>query len=342
MRWLSLFTLFLLIAATLAGAHLVTSYQKQMTAPLDLGQAEVFMVEPGQGFRQIVGEMEERGWVRYPWMVEFHARRAGIAGRLQAGEYEVLPDLTVSALLDRMARGQVMRHRLTVPEGWTAQQFFDVVHGHPALRPLPEETDLNALMAELGRPDQHPEGWFLPDTYVFSRGTAARQILKQAHESLNQVLDQAWDERIDDHPAESRYELLILASIIEKETGQPEERGLVAGVFVNRLRQGMRLQTDPTLLYALAPGETRLTRAELRRDHPYNTYTRDGLPPTPIALPGRASILAAAQPTETDALFFVSRNDGTHQFSRTYAEHRAAVIEYQLGGDASRYGGARR
>jgi UPF0755 protein len=128
---------------------------------------------------------------------------------------------------------------------------------------------------------------------------------------------------------------------VEKETGQPEERGLVAGVFVNRLRQGMRLKTDPTLLYALEPGETRLTRAELRRDHPYNTYTREGLPPTPIALPGRASIQASACPAETDVLFFVSRNDGTHAFSRTYSEHRAAVIRYQLGGDASRYGGQR-
>ncbi|AGA33252.1 aminodeoxychorismate lyase [Thioalkalivibrio nitratireducens DSM 14787] len=342
MRWLSLFTLFLLIAATLAGAHLVTLYHQQMTAPLDLEQAEVLLVEPGQGFRQIVGEMEARGWVRYPWMVEIHARRAGVADRLQAGEYEILPGLTVTAVLDRMVRGQVIRHRLTVPEGWTARQFFDAVQGHPALRPLPEGTDLGALMADLGRPGQHPEGWFLPDTYLFSRDTPGQQILRQAHEGLTQVLDQAWQNRMEDHPVESPYELLILASIIEKETGQPQERGLVAGVFVNRLRQGMRLQTDPTLLYALEPGETRLTRAELRRDHPYNTYTRDGLPPTPIALPGKASILAAARPTETDARFFVSRNDGTHEFSQTYAEHRAAVIRYQLGGDASRYGGGQR
>jgi UPF0755 protein len=162
-----------------------------------------------------------------------------------------------------------------------------------------------------------------------------------AHEALNRQLEQAWAARVDDHPLETPYELLILASIIEKETGQAEERGLVAGVFVNRVRRGMRLQTDPTLLYALEPGATRLTRAELQRDHPYNTYTRDGLPPTPIALPGQASIQAAANPAETEALFFVSRKDGTHAFSKTYAEHRAAVIKYQLGGDASRYGAQR-
>jgi UPF0755 protein len=232
----------------------------------------------------------------------------------------------------------VVRHRLTVPEGWTARQFLEAVQAHPALQPLPESTDLQTVMAELGKPEMHPEGWFLPDTYLFRRDTPALQVLRMAHEGLNTVLDEAWAGRVEGHPAQTPYELLILASIVEKETGQAGERGLVAGVFANRLRQGMRLQTDPTLLYALDPGATRLSRAELRRDHPYNTYTRDGLPPTPIALPGRASIRAAANPAETDALFFVSRNDGTHQFSRTYSEHRAAVIKYQLGGDASRYG----
>ena len=341
MRWFSLVFLFLLIIATLGGAHLVSTYQKQLFQPLALGQDEILVVRPGQGFRQINRELVDRGWVRHPWVLEVHARYHGIASRLQAGEYEVPADISLATLLDRMARGMVLRHRLTVPEGWTARQFLEAVQAHAALRPMSEPVDLETVMAKMGRPDMHPEGWFLPDTYVFGRDTPAIQVLKMAHESLNRQLEQAWAARAEDHPLETPYEMLILASIIEKETGQAEERGLVAGVFVNRVRRGMRLQTDPTLLYALEPGATRLTRAELRRDHPYNTYTRDGLPPTPIALPGRASIQAAAKPAETEALFFVSRKDGTHAFSKTYAEHRAAVIKYQLGGDASRYGAQR-
>ncbi len=334
----SFFVLLLLVATTLVGAHLTTTYQKQVLQPLELERDEIIVVRSGQGFRQIIQEMAERGWVRHPRLVEAHARYHGIVGRLQAGEYEVQPDTTLAMLLDRMARGDVVRHRITVPEGWTAAAFLDAVQSHPALRPIPAPADLETVMAELGLPDMHPEGWFLPDTYVFSRNTAALQILKMAHHALNEELESAWTNRIEEHPLNTPYELLILASIIEKETGQADERELVAGAFVNRLRKGIRLQTDPTLLYALEPGTTRLTRAELRRDHPYNTYTRHGLPPTPIALPGKAAIRAAARPAETEVLFFVSRNDGTHHFSNTYAEHRAAVVKYQLDGDGSRYG----
>jgi UPF0755 protein len=338
MRWISFSLLLLLIAVTLAGAHLVSLYQKELLQPLALEADEVFVVRPGQGFRQITGEMAERGWIAHPRLVEAHARYHGISGRLQAGEYQVPADVSLASLLDNMVRGVVIRHRLTIPEGWTAQQFIDAVQAHSALRAMPEPVDLEEVMAVLGRPGMHPEGWFLPDTYVFSRDTPAQQIVRIAYEAMDRTLTLAWEGRIEDHPLETPYELLILASIVEKETGQADERDLVAGVFVNRLRRGMRLQTDPTLLYPLGPGVTRLTRAELQRDHAYNTYTRDGLPPTPIALPGQASIRAAANPAETDALFFVSRKDGTHEFSRTYAEHRAAVIKYQLDGDAGRYG----
>jgi len=338
MRWISLSVLLLLIAATLAGAHLASLYQKELRQPLALEEDAVFVIRPGQGFRQITGEMAERGWINHPWLVEVHARYHDISGRLQAGEYQVPADISLASLLENMVRGVVIRHRLTIPEGWTAQQFVDAVQAHTALRAMSDPVDPEQVMAMLGRPDMHPEGWFLPDTYVFGRDTPAEQILRIAHEAMNRILSRAWEDRIEDHPLESPYELLILASIVEKETGQADERELVAGVFVNRLRRGMRLQTDPTLLYPLGPGITRLTRAELQRDHAYNTYTRDGLPPTPIALPGQASIRAAANPAETDALFFVSRKDGTHEFSRTYAEHRAAVIKYQLDGDASRYG----
>jgi UPF0755 protein len=341
MRWLSLSVLLMAIAAAVLFAHGMSVYHGEVQRPLLLESTEILVVPPGQGSRQIIHELADRGWVRHPRLVELYTRSQGIAGRLQAGEYEVPPGISIAALLDNMYRGVVIRHRLTIPEGWTAQQFLDAVATHPELRAFEESMDLEMLMHKLGHEDRHPEGWFLPDTYVFNRDTASLQVVRLAHEAMVRALDEAWESRIDGHPVQTPYELLILASIVEKETGQTEERGLVAGVFVNRLRKGMRLQTDPTLLYAQPPGTTRLTRAELRRDHAYNTYTREGLPPTPIALPGKASLMAAARPTETDALFFVSRNDGTHVFSATYAEHRAAVIQHQLGGDANRYGGGR-
>ena len=331
MRWLSLVFLFLLIVATIAGAHLVSTYQKQVFQPLGLERDEILVVRPGQGFRQINRELVDRGWVRHPWMVEIHARHQGIAGRLQAGEYEVSADMTLARLLDNMARGVVVRHKLTAPEGWTARQFLEAVQAHPALRPMPEPADLEAVMAELGKPDMHPEGWFLPDTYVFSRDTPAIQVLKMAHEALNRQLEQAWAARVEDHPLETPYELLILASIIEKETGLAEERPQIAGVFTRRLERGMRLQTDPTGIYGLGPEfEGRLRRIHLQTDTPYNTYTRGGLPPTPIALPGRDSLAAAVQPLEGRTLYFVAtgRPDGSHYFSETLEQHNRAVQRY--------------
>lgn len=220
MRWVSLFVLFVVIAATLVGAHVAATYQKQVLQPLGLEEDEIIVVRPGQGFRQIIQELAERGWVQHPRLLEAHARYHGIVGRLQAGEYEVKAEMTLAMLLDRMARGEVVRHRITVPEGWTADAFLDAVQKHPALRPMPEPIDLDTVMAELGLPEMDPEGWFLPDTYVFGRNTAALQILKMAHQALSQELESAWADRIEEHPLNSPYELLILASIIEKETGR--------------------------------------------------------------------------------------------------------------------------
>lgn len=341
MRWMSGFAgLAVVIGVALLGTHFVQSYHRSLHDPLPLEQTRFVVVKPGQGFRGILAELAEQGWVRYPWLVELQARADGRAARLQAGEYAVMVGMSLTDVLNSMLRGEVVQHRITVPEGWRAQQFLEALLEHPALDVQDLEPEWPVLMAALGLDGQHPEGWFMPDTYVFNRGTALLQVLQRSHQAMQQALEQAWAARQDDHPLTDPYELLILASIIERETGSAAERAKVAAVFINRLRRGMRLQTDPTLLYALESG-ARLTRAELRRDHPYNTYTRDGLPPTPIALPGRAALLAAAQPAQTDALFFVARGDGTHQFSRTYAEHRAAVVRYQLGGDASRYGGGR-
>ncbi|AKJ95067.1 aminodeoxychorismate lyase [Thioalkalivibrio versutus] len=340
MKRISLAVLALLVVLALGAAWWLSEhYQAQLDTPMALDASERFQLEPGQGLRSVSRTFAERGWVDSAWVLEAYGRRQGIAPRLQAGEYAVTPGMTPRELIHAMARGEVVQHRLTFPEGWTIRQALAALREHPELIGPAESVGVDNLLEALGLEDLgHPEGWFLPDTYFFGSGTEALAVLQRAHQAMRLHLDRAWEDRIEDHPVKSPYELLILASIIERETGRGDERDRVAGVFVNRLKRGMRLQTDPTLLYAQEPGVQRLTRAELDRDHPYNTYTRAGLPPTPIALPGRAALQAAARPAETNDLFFVSRGDGSHHFSETYREHREAVIRYQLGGDGSRYG----
>ena len=326
-------------AIVAAALWLADWYRGQLERPLALEESQRFELQPGTGLRSLSREFERRGWVESARVVEVYARRQGVAGRLQAGEYAVDAGMTPAELVQAMARGDVVRHRLTLPEGWTVRQALAAVRGHDELDPPAESVGVHNLPDVLGLDDiEHPEGWFLPDTYFFGSGTDSLDVLRRAHEAMRATLDAAWAGRSEDLPLEDPYELLILASIVERETGRGDERDRVAAVFVNRLREGMRLQTDPTLLYVQETGVQRLTRAELERDHPYNTYTRPGLPPTPIALPGRAAIEAAARPADTREFFFVSRNDGSHHFSETYREHREAVIRYQLDGDASRYG----
>ncbi|WP_019583546.1 endolytic transglycosylase MltG [Thioalkalivibrio sp. ALE16] len=340
MKRISLAVLALVVVLALGTAWwLGEHYRAQLDTPLALDASERYQLASGQGLRSVSRSFAERGWIESAWVAEVYGRRQGLAPRLQAGEYAVTPGMTPRDLLHAMARGEVIQHRLTFPEGWTIRQALSALREHPELVGPPESVGVHNLLETLGLSDlDHPEGWFLPDTYFFGSGTEALTVLERAHQAMRLHLERAWEGRIEDHPVDSPYELLILASIIERETGRGDERDRVAGVFVNRLKRGMRLQTDPTLLYVQEPGVQRLTRAELDRDHPYNTYTRAGLPPTPIALPGRAALEAAARPADTDDLFFVSRGDGSHHFSQTYREHREAVIRYQLGGDGSRYG----
>lgn len=342
MKWFRASVFSALLVLALLATQLASLHQRELLEPFALDAETVIHVRPGQNLRQMTAEWKAMGWVRYPWLVEAHARYYGLAHRLMAGEYRVQPGSSMADLLGMLNRGRVVQHRVTIIEGWRIEQLIQALNSHEVLHPLPPDVALEDLLRLAGGEGGHPEGWFLPDTYHFSRGASAMEILRKAHEAMLRELNSAWESIDPTHPVDHPYELLTLASIIERETGAVDERGLVAGVFVNRLKQGMRLQTDPTLLYAMGPDARRLNRAELRRDHEYNTYTRHGLPPTPIALPGRASLRAAARPDATDALFFVSRNDGTHQFSATYAEHREAVIRYQLAGDASRYGGGGR
>ncbi len=272
-----------------------------------------------------------RGILDSPVVLSTYARLSGKATRIHAGEYLIEAGTSPRQLLDELVGGAVHLHQVTVVEGWRFEELLAALRNHDAIDTSDLEDD--GVMAALGKPDTHPEGQFYPDTYRFARGTPALEILQQAHEVLEQQLMLAWSEYRATSVLMTPYDALILASIIEKETALAAERDRIAGVFHRRLERGMRLQTDPTVIYGLG-GEFdgNLRRADLARDTPYNTYTRAGLPPTPIALPGRGALAAAVDPAPGSALYFVATRsgDGSHHFSTTLEEHNAAVARYQL------------
>jgi UPF0755 protein len=264
------------------------------------------------------------------------------AHRIKSGEYRLEPGLTPTGLLDLLVAGKTIQYSLTLVEGWNFKQVMGAIAEHPELVQTLDSEPPEAIMAALGAPGMHPEGWFYPDTYLFPSGTTDLQFLRRTYETMQRRLAAEWEARSQGLPLESPYEALILASIVEKETGAPDERGLIAAVFLRRLERGMRLQTDPTVIYGMGERyQGNIRKSDLLRDTPYNTYTRKGLPPTPIAMPGGDSIHAVLHPAESEALYFVATGDGRHHFSQTYEEHRQAVIDYQLGGKASRYKGSR-
>jgi UPF0755 protein len=304
---------------------------KQLDAPGPATEAVVVEVPAGMSLARIAARLEDAGVLRHALLFEWYGRGSGLAGRVRAGEYRFPPGSTPREVMARLVDGEIVLHSLTIVEGWTFQQMRAAIAAHPAVRTTLEGVPADAIMAQLGRDGEHPEGWFLPETYRFARGTTDLALMRMAHQAMQHALDAAWAERRDPLPLKSPYEALILASIIEKETGLAAERPEIAGVFVRRLERGMRLQTDPTVIYGLGPDfEGRLRRVHLDGDTPYNTYTRGGLPPTPIALPGRAALAAAVQPLDGRTLYFVAtgRPDGSHYFSESLEEHNRAVQRY--------------
>lgn len=322
------------IAASFGLGWVLLDFQHFLQTPLaNVEQPQQYEVTPGSGLIAVARDLERRGYIRHPRYLVWYARWRGRADTIVAGEYLLLPGMTPVGLLEKLAVGDVIRYTLTIPEGWTFRQLIDTVHGHEKIaRTLAPDLGDGEIMAALGYPGEHPEGQFFPDTYQFIAGTSDAALLRRAYEAMQVQLRRAWEARAPGVPLATPYEALILASIIEKETGAPEERGRIAGVFARRLLLNMRLQTDPTVIYGLgADFDGRLRSRDLRADTPYNTYTRRGLPPTPIALPGAASLHAAVNPEPGEEIFFVSRGDGTHYFSATLEEHQAAVRKYQLG-----------
>ena len=274
---------------------------------------------------QADGVLHDAFWLRLYW-------RFNLKGQpLHSGEYRLTPELSVRDLLGLWRRGEVVQYSLTLVEGWSFRQVRTALERQSKLELTLRELSDAQLMARLGYPDVNPEGRFFPDTYRFVRGMSDLDLLKQAYTRLEQVLADEWQGRADGLPYKSPYDALIMASIIEKETGVPEERGEIAGVFVRRLRIGMRLQTDPTVIYGLGERYNgKLTRAHLREPTAYNTYVIDGMPPTPIAMVGREAINAALHPVAGKSLYFVARGDGSHVFSDSLEAHNRAVREYQL------------
>jgi UPF0755 protein len=305
-----------------------------VSSPLPMASvpAEV-EIPPGAGFRTAVAQLERAGIKVRPYQFELLARALRRSRDVKAGNYLFAQPLNPVELLDKLTRGDVTQADVRLIEGWTFAQFRAELDANPNLRHDSQGLEDGEILKRIQATESHPEGLFFPDTYLFARGSSDLAVLRRAYRALQRHLKTEWDARLPNVPYRSPYEALIMASIIEKETGRAEEREQIGGVLVNRLRIGMRLQVDPTVIYGLgASFDGNLKKVHLLEDGPYNTYTRAGLPPTPIAMPGLASIRAAVRPGQTSALYYVSRGDGSSHFSRTIEEHNRAVTRYQLGG----------
>ena len=304
-----------------------------MERPLHIGDEPfVYTVPRGTSISHIARDLETAGIVESALRLELQARWNGSASRIKAGEYAFKPGLTPLGLLDLLVAGTVVQHPFTIVEGWTFSDLRRRVSQSSVFVQTLQGLSDDEVMTRLGLEGVHPEGRFFPETYYFPTGSSDVQLLQRAFRAMSAYLNAAWARRIDGLPLSSPEEVLVLASIVEKETGAAEERSRIAGVFVSRLRRGMRLETDPTVIYGMGDRfDGNLTKADLRRDTPYNTYTRKGLPPTPIAIAGAAAIDAVVAPIEDGSLYFVSRGDGRHVFSASYEDHRRAVRRYQLG-----------
>ncbi len=286
----------------------------------------------GSSLSRVVVELGEAGYLPNPTLFKLWARLRGAENSIQTGEYELQAGITPAQLLDKIVRGESVQYRITLVEGWTFQQALDALWSAENISSNLTNSSPEEIALRMNLDTENPEGLLYPDTYFYTKGTSDIELLLRANERLNILLSEAWESRLGALPYANSYEALTMASIIEKESASNSERGLIAAVFVARLDLGMRLQSDPTTIYGMGDRyDGNIRRTDLSEETPYNTYRIDGMPPTPIALSGEASIVAALNPSASDYLYFVARGDGSHQFSRTLEEHNAAVREYQLG-----------
>ncbi len=292
------------------------------------------MIPAGSSLKSVARDLTQNSIIDSPRWLEWMGRLQGKASRIQAGEYHIEQGTTPQQFLDMLVNGKVVQYSFTLVEGWNVSQMLDALKKTPQVEHTLADESAGTIMESLSLNGwSHGEGWFMPDTYFFTRGTSDKEILRRAHVAMFNFLGQAWENRDKDLPYENILEVLTMASIIEKETGVASERREIAGVFVRRLQKNMKLQTDPTVIYGIGDKyDGNIRRRDLRTDTPYNTYTRKGLPPTPIAMPGRAAIEAALHPAEGSTLYFVAKGDGSHVFATTLDEHNQNVIKYQLKG----------
>ena len=324
--WRLILMVIVLLVAALSGAA-----GWWLNRPLPLGAATVELsIEPGTAPREVAQAWVRAGVRAEPWLLYQWFRASGQARRIRAGSYLLEPGITPRGLLDKMVQGDEAFERVRLIEGWTLRQFRAELARAAHLKPVSAAMTEAQLMAAIDRAGVAAEGRFFPDTYVYSRGVSDLTVLRRAAEAMQHRLDAVWTERAAGLPLKTADEALVLASIVEKETGKPADRGRIAGVFINRLRIGMPLQTDPSVIYGLGPAfDGNLRKRDLLADGAYNTYTRGGLPPTPIAMPGLAALRAAVQPEATRALYFVARGDGSSIFSDDLSAHNRAVNQYQ-------------
>jgi UPF0755 protein len=319
----------LVVLAVLAAAGYAAWY---VTAPLTIAKLPVEVEIPrGATFRGVMDALEKAGITVRRTEFEALARALRKERDIKAGSYEIAEPVTPTDLIEKLTRGDVTQAEVRLIEGWTFAQFRAALDASPDLKHDSTKLEDAQILARLEAREPHPEGLFFPDTYLFSKGSSDLAVLRRAYRAMQRHLKAEWETRSPNVPYQSPYDALIMASIIEKETGKASERELIGGVLVNRLRIGMRLQVDPTIIYGLGDSfDGNLKKKHLLEDAPYNTYTRAGLPPTPIAMPGLASVRSAMRPGKTEALYYVSKGDGSSQFSRTLDEHNRAVARYQL------------
>lgn len=325
--WIALLSVTLLVTVTAVALIVLT-----LNRPLALSEESVVIDVPaGSSFTRVANTLARDGYIDSARLFVLLARWRGVADTIQTGEYLLTPDLTPALLLDKFVAGEQVQYRVTLVEGWTFAQALANLWQAEKLTATLQQSSREEIATAMALSTSDPEGMLFPDTYFYTRGTTDLQLLHRANRRLNEVLDAAWESRLGALPYVTPYEALIMASIIEKESSASSERGHIAGVFVRRLEMGMRLQSDPTVIYGMGQGfDGDLRRGDLQQVTPYNTYRNNGLPPTPIALAGLGSIRAALNPLSSDYLYFVAQGDGTHYFSSSLDEHNAAVQRFQM------------
>ncbi len=316
-----------------AGLLLAVGFLALVWWPVPLSEPKLLVRVPAGASLKVAAQSLNTGGVQVPaWIISGVGRVAGLSTSIKAGSYEFDQGISLWALLRKLSSGDTSQGDVLFVEGISFRELRAKLNAQPDLIHTTQSLSDQAIMAKLGVPDRKPEGWFFPDTYRFDKRSEDLEVLSRAMTAMQKQLDVVWQGRDANLPLKTPYELLILASIVEKETGAAVDRAQIAGVFVNRLRQGMRLQTDPTVIYGMGDRyDGNIRKSDLQRDTPHNTYTRAGLPPTPICMPGQASLQAAAHPAVTDALYFVARGDGTSHFSASLDSHNQAVNQYQRG-----------